>query len=115
MAKNILTEYLRVNAQRIKLEKEEQKLANRIREALKSGETVKNHAKEAYLIHSSRRRIDAASFIEAFDLHRFSAVAEVSMKKVDALITLNKLNKKDVNRITRHDSIQPRIGTRSVK
>jgi hypothetical protein len=109
----ILTEFLKVKEQRKNLEKREKELDALIKATLSRGERVTNHAKEAYLIDVNNRKIEAAEFVEAFDLARFAAVAEVSVTKVDALIKLGALRDEDVERITRY-SLSQRVGIRSL-
>ncbi len=109
----VLTEYLRVKAERQKLEKREKELDAAIKAALERGERVTNHAREAFLIDVNRRSITVDDFIESFDLQRFAAVADVSVTKVDALIKLGALREEDVNRITRA-SVSHRVGIRNL-
>lgn len=101
MAMKLLTEYVRVKEERLKLEKREKELDALIKEALARGERVTNHAKEAYLIDVNQRSITPDDFVNTFDFQRFAAVAQVSVTKVDALIKLGALPEEDVNRITR--------------
>lgn len=108
----ILTEFLRVKAERQKLEKREKELDALIKSLLIKGERVTNHVKEAYLIDVNRRSIESDAFITTFDLQRFAAVAEVSVTKVDALITLGVLKQEDVNTITRV-TLSQRVGIRN--
>ena len=100
MGMKLLTEYIRVKEERLKLEKREKELDAEIKEALAKGMKVKNHAKEAYLIDVNNRSITTDDFISTFDLQRFAAVAQVSVTRVDALIKLGALPEEDVNRIT---------------
>jgi cytidylate kinase len=100
MSMKLLTEYVRVKEQRLKIEKREKELDAAIKEALQRGERVKNHAKEAYLIDVNNRSITTDDFITTFDLQRFAAVAQVSVTRVDALIKLGALPEDDVARIT---------------
>lgn len=111
MAMKLLTEYVRVKEERLKLEKREKELDALIKEALARGERVTNHAKEAFLIDVNRRTISTDDFINTFDLQRFSAVAQVSVTRVDALIKLGALSQEDVDRITRTETSH-RVGIR---
>ena len=108
----MLTEYLKVQAERKKLQDREKELADSIKAALKGGQKVKNHDKEAYLIESARRSIEPAVFIERFGLDKFSLVADVTIKKVDALVKLGGLREGDVEEVTVKTAIEPRIGIR---
>jgi len=108
----MLTEYLKVQAERKNLERQEKELAAKIKTALRSGERVRNHDKEAYLIEGARRSIEPHVFIERFGLESFSRVADVSVTKVDALVKLELLRESDVEEVMVRTPVEPRIGIR---